>query len=256
MKEETRDLVYKIVIGIVSAVVGGVGGFAGGKYRIKSQVNSQISQVVNVGETDYVGAVDYIINQNTEYKAEIESLKSENEKLEDKNKELSAEIDKYKKESTSTSASEKNTSSTNGSNVNTAGKKKLFELQPLIGKLYDFAQETIGEKKDNIGNLYPNGYILYANEYTAKSITYALEEKYKTLSGEIALDSENNSLRDGIWFEFYTNGEMIGSTDHLYAGVRPISFEIDVSGVNDLEIQAKITGTTIGSVLTNGFYVE
>lgn len=252
MKEETKDLVCKIVIGIVSAVVGGAGGIAGGRYMIKSQVNNQISQVVNVGETDYAGAVDYIINQNTEYKVEIESLKSENEELEDKNKELSAEIDKYAKEYTSTSNSEKNTSSTNGSNANTAGKKKLFEMQPLIGSIVDFACTLTFDNQDNLGNKYPNGYFL--NLIKDKSITFALDGKYSKLTGDLALDSSSNSIRDGAWLEFYSNGELIGTTEHLYAGVRPITFEIDITGVKDLEIRENYTQSAI--LLTNGFYVE
>ena len=130
----------------------------------------------------------------------------------------------------------------------------IADMTPLIGKSDKFWYSSTS--KDNVGNTYK--YQLYCGgEGYTQEITYALDSNYITLKGELGLREQNNNLNDGIWIEFYGDGKKLGETIHFYKGVRPYSFEINVSGVNDLKIVC--TSNSMhrdGYLLTNGFFVS
>lgn len=141
--------------------------------------------------------------------------------------------------------------------TDTSVETNLFEMQPIVGQKQDIVKSSV-DFIDNVGNNYPNGYSIYydgnGNEDNREA-TYLLEKKYKTLSGKIALRNNENDIRDGVWVEFYDNNTLIYQTDHLYAGVLPIEFSVDVSQIDRLKVKAN-GGDQFAFILTSGFYLE
>ena len=182
-------------------------------------------------------------------------MQSEIDSLKEKNSELLDEVEDLKEASDANISLQdtKNVKQSENKVTKNSSKENLFNMQPLIGSVGGFAGTTYSNEKDNVGNIYLNGYIILCG-YSENTITYALDGNYKKVFGEIALNNSSNNIRDGIWLEFYGDGELIGATDHLFAGVRPISYDFDVTGVTDLQIQAK--GEVMASMLTNGIYIQ
>ncbi len=140
---------------------------------------------------------------------------------------------------------------------NTTTSSNLFEQNELIGKTEDLTNSSV-DFVDNVGNTYPRGYSIYYDGNGNKSgreVTYALDGKYTTLRGTIALRSSENDIRDGVWLEFYDNNTLIYQTGHLYAGVLPIEFSVDVSQIDRLKVKAN-GGDQFAFILTSGFYLE
>lgn len=66
--------------------------------------------------------------------------------------------------------------------------------------------------------------------------TYLLGGKYEKLSFAMGLSSQCRDTSGAVWFDFYGDGKMIGRTDQFTSGVKPASYEIDVSGVDKLRV--------------------
>lgn len=162
------------------------------------------------------------------------------------------EINKLKK--TDTIYKEKETENT--TQKNEYGKTNIFYEEVFIGDLISFARESSGEK-DNVGNKYPSGFFINYDALfdNGNNLTYYIQKKYRLISGTIGLYQEQNDIDDGIWLEFYGDDKFIGATQHLFAGIEPIKFEFDISGVTKLKIILK-GGDQSSGILTNGFYLD
>lgn len=131
----------------------------------------------------------------------------------------------------------------------------LFEMQILYKNGDDFLFSHVGSvnRPDNVGNMYSaSAYEIYASG-DDRSVTYALDQKYTLLTGTLAI--RQNSGHESVWVEFYDGDILLGRTDEVCDGVRPISFEISVAGVTDLTIKAR-TNASYGFAYTEGFYVQ
>ena len=130
----------------------------------------------------------------------------------------------------------------------------LHEMSPLIGKNDDFWGTC--STTDNMGNSYKMQVYCCAEGYSHE-ITYALDGKYKILTGTIALRDADNDLNKGAWIEFYGDGKLIGESARFVAGTRPCTIEIDVTGVNDLMIKTNSASIYESAfLLTDGFKVS
>lgn len=130
---------------------------------------------------------------------------------------------------------------------------ELAELLPLISKNEEFWYTRIG--MDNIGETHVYEIFCGAENYS-KEITYALDKKYRWLKGNISLSYYDNDIGKYIWIEFYGDDRKIGETERFAAGVRPSSFQIDVSGITDLKIVTNSESIhTSGFLLTDGFFL-
>lgn len=118
-----------------------------------------------------------------------------------------------------------------------------------------FSHREDYSRPDNVGNMYsPDAYEIYASNYGGeRSVTFILDKQYTLLTGTLAI-RENNS-HESIWLEFYEGDRLLGETDVLGDGIRPIDFEINVSGATELTIKSK-TNTSCGFAYTNGFYIQ
>lgn len=130
----------------------------------------------------------------------------------------------------------------------------LHEMSALVGDNDEFWYTC--STTDNMGNSYKYEVYCGAEGYS-NEITYALDGKYTILSGTLGLRKADNDKKNGIWIEFYGDGKLIGESVHFVSGTRPYTFEIDVTGVNDLTIKTNSTSIhNSGFLLTDGFKVS
>ena len=132
----------------------------------------------------------------------------------------------------------------------------IFELSCLNeGKLdFIFPSKNV---KDAMGNMYPAGYMLmYDGKQNSRSeATYPLNQKYSTLSGEIALCYDDKDIDEAVWVEFLEKGKIISKTDKISSDIRSVSFALDVSQISELTIHLN-GGSDVAYLLTQGFYLE
>lgn len=187
-----------------------------------------------------VSEQEYTTHQNTE-------LENDNEELTNQRNENDGDVSKGS-----------NPDSVDDNTKNTTASSNLFEQNELIGQTEDLTNSSV-DFVDNVGNTYPGGYSIYYDgngNKNGREVTYALDGKYTTLRGTIALRSSENDIRDGVWLEFYDgNNKLIRETDHLYAGVSPVLVEVDVTQVDRLRVKAN-GGDQYAFILTSGLYLE
>lgn len=95
--------------------------------------------------------------------------------------------------------------------------------------------------KDNLGNehdhsLYVSGYAATLSNEGAPFRTYKLNGKYSRLTGTYFQQYEFRTARQNMLFEIYADGEKIWSAT-MASGIDPINFDIDISGVLELELR-------------------
>ena len=117
------------------------------------------------------------------------------------------------------------------------------------------------EDQDNMGK--DRKYRIWSYSDGRKA-TYVLDQKYKTLTGEIALISGGLEGEDedeaAAWLHFYSVDENeriadLGVSEKLKPGIRPKSINIDVDGVKELEVVA-YTNSDNTYILTDGLFLN
>lgn len=134
----------------------------------------------------------------------------------------------------------------------------LLTKEPFEGEMDKFLI-SYGDAIDNVGNSYQ--YKLSCGDIIklAYYVKYALDGEYSTLEFDLGLNSEYKSAEQEFWVEIYDENGLIFETAHLGAGDRPEHYTVDISGVNDLAIQAWKSGQELkgeGPLLTNGFWIS
>lgn len=134
----------------------------------------------------------------------------------------------------------------------------LLTKEPFEGEMDRFLI-SYGDAIDNVGNSYQ--YKLSCGDIIklAYYVKYALDGEYSTLEFDLGLNSEYKSAEQKFWVEIYDENGLIFETAHLGAGDRPEHYTVDITGVNDLAIQAWKSGQELkgeGPLLTNGFWVS
>lgn len=127
----------------------------------------------------------------------------------------------------------------------------LLDTDPFIGSTDKFLNLAPSGSKDNLGNSYAGDYLI-SGVASGNNITYNLEGKYNSLSGTIALPDYYNDIKDGVWLEFRSSNSLLYETEHLYAGIRPVNFQIDITGLQEITIE--VCG--FGGIYTKGLFVK
>lgn len=138
----------------------------------------------------------------------------------------------------------------------------LLTRNTLVGEMDKFLSDY-GEKTDSLGNTY--SYKIECGDILkyAYYVGYVLDGEFTTLNFDLALNSEYKSS-DIIttWIEIYDeDSNLLLETEHLGAGSRPISYTLDITGIEELYIYAWHTGEgeygmKYDFALTNGFWVS
>lgn len=138
-------------------------------------------------------------------------------------------------------------------------KTDLADVNIIKGE-EDFFYDNDGDR-DNMGE--DRKYRIWAYSDGRKA-TYVLDQKYKTLTGEIALISGGLEGEDedeaAAWLHFYSVDENeriadLGVSEKLKPGIRPKSINIDVEGVKELEVVA-YTNSGDTYILTDGLFLS
>lgn len=239
MKDTVKAALITGILGIAASVITGVFTYKAGGEEVEQRIDNQVSQVVEVDNGDVDAAVGYLVSRV--------------EELEDENELLRAQID-----GSSTGIDNPGTDGgSEGDGIDDEiGKVDIFTLLPFEEGREDFIYPS-ESRQDNVGNSYPGGYLLTYDGLQNKNrrISYILDQKYTTLTGQIALNYGQKDVDEEVWVEFYDGDNLIAKTDSLYSGIRPINFSIDVSNVAELTIHLN-GGSKYSSILTQGFYLE
>ena len=138
-------------------------------------------------------------------------------------------------------------------------KTDLTDVNIIKGE-EDFLDDNNGDQ-DNMGK--DRKYRIWSYSDGRKA-TYVLDQKYKTLTGEIALISGGLEGEDedeaAAWLHFYSVDENeriadLGVSEKLKPGIRPKSINIDVEGVKELEVVA-YTNSDDTYILTDGLFLS
>lgn len=239
MKDTVKSALITGVFGIAVAIITGIFTYKAGGEEVEQRIDNQVSQVVEVDNGDVDAAVGYLVSR-------VEELESENESLKEQLGGTPTGTDEHGSDGVSSS----------DGNDDTINKVNIFTLLPFEEGKGDFIYPA-ESRQDNVGNTYPGGYLITYDGLQNKNrrISYILDQKYATLSGQIALDYGHKDVDEEVWVEFYDGDNLIGKTDSLYSGIRPINFSIDVSNITELTIHLN-GGSKYSSILTQGFYLE
>lgn len=121
------------------------------------------------------------------------------------------------------------------------GTKPFISAQPtvLLEDLDYFTKTAITKEldsngKDNTGIVHNSGMGIYHG-----NVEYLLNGKYKKFKGTvgIAYQDRDNSFENT--FKIYGDGKLLYSSPILTAGVKPISFDVDITGVLNLTIESE-----------------
>jgi serine/threonine protein kinase len=129
-----------------------------------------------------------------------------------------------------------------------------FDASTSGGGLRHFPSDTLAF--DNAGTGHVHG--LYAVDLSSYSKAvqtwneYKIGKKYTTLSGQFAISwTEREEVEAAAVLYVYGDGELLYTSPDLSKGVEPISFSVDVKGVDTLRLEIQASGGHIdnGAIL-------
>lgn len=271
------SIIGAIITGIVSLLIFFLGNFSTQETIERNTVETLTEYFDSVEkEMTYEQALRAIYVENEDLKTKIEDLEIASKNNEDKMLEKNEDLYREEILEQAKSAFESNEIE-KAVDILSDGLKTLPGDEAFLDKISEYRSYTpvaLFEKQilykegqmlnshrgshkhpDNVGNLYPpSAYEIYASDTeTENSITYALDGEYALLTGTLAI--RKNSYHESLWVEFYDGDLKLGETEIVGDGIRPVDFEINVTGVIDLTIKAK-TNTSYGFAYTNGFYLQ
>lgn len=102
--------------------------------------------------------------------------------------------------------------------------------------------ENGGQEKDNLQNMQKNIVVLkddHSSSYTFENV-YKLKGEYQKITGSWYLPFEQRSYTSSYTsvLEIYGDEKLLFSAE-MKAGVEPVSFDVDLTGVNDIKISVK-----------------
>lgn len=219
--------------------------------EIKAAVITGVCGILAAIITYNVGAR----TENGTVSADLQELQAKINELEEENELLTEQVQKTT--TTEGAGQEEDTfSDTEQTEEQQVGKTNILALPPFKEGRNEFLY-TSGDRVDNVGNTYPDGYLIMYNslDNSFQEKCYLLDKKYSNLSGEIALSYNDKDVEGEVWIEFYNGDNLIKKTKSLYSGVKPVDFSVDVSQVSELTIRVN-GGNQSSSMLTQGFYLE
>ena len=106
-----------------------------------------------------------------------------------------------------------------------------FTSESLSSVSRNSVKDNLGQSRDSIA--FKSS---YGHGYYKMSVSYKLNGKYSALSGVYFLPFEYRSASEEINFSIYGDGKQLLS-ESVRGGVEPIKFNVDLRGVNNLELK-------------------
>ena len=103
--------------------------------------------------------------------------------------------------------------------------------------------------KDNLGIVHNSGYTIEAG-----NIHYLLNGKYKTFKGIVGVSYDERDSNRESKFKVYGDGKLLYASPILTAGVKTQEFDIDVTGVINLELEVEYVSSGINTHISPQIY--
>ena len=94
----------------------------------------------------------------------------------------------------------------------------------------------VGNITDNLGNEYFDG-IKTSSTPSGSWETYIIDGKYSRLSGSIIIDEDHKSTKRVGYVKILGDGMVLYTSPKIEKGMKPVSFDVDLTGVDELTIQ-------------------
>ena len=118
-------------------------------------------------------------------------------------------------------------------------KTKITDLSYYNRKSVTDGQEytKVNMAKDNLGKSYVDPLCLMRSCETNYWESYMLTEDYSTFSGTLFIDYDDRDSATTCNVRIYGDDELLYSSPTLTKGVKPISFTVDIQGVDELKLE-------------------
>lgn len=191
---------------------------------------------------------DELNNKNNSLSREVTTLKNSMEQyfpLETENESLKEEISELKKEiqllaTGDTQGYTKEDLDFKSFSNDNLKKVSIFDLDTFKGNNSWCKATHKYQYTDTYDNEYPNAYFdsHYATtkEDDYKAPTYLLDKKYVICEGQITWSKESKNLDGSAWIEFYSDDNLIYTTEPITADSRVLTFSFSVEGIEKLTI--------------------
>lgn len=144
------------------------------------------------------------------------------------------------------------------------GKKPFTSSQPtVLLEDLDYFTKTAGINglnsggKDNVGTTHSTGINFSCNGSGTGEAIYLLNGRYSRFIGTAGLCYDARDTNNEFSLKIYGDGKLLYSSPNFTAGIKPESFNIDITGV--LELKLETTGCSFGDfgsfhIYDAGFY--
>jgi len=105
--------------------------------------------------------------------------------------------------------------------------------------------------KDNLGNTYTEGLTHYGS---TASRDYILDGKYSRMRGTFILRYRSRSTSGKYMLKIYGDDKLLYSFSEMTAGVRPVEFEVDLTGVLQMRIEMSTGNNAHALIVDTGLY--
>lgn len=122
-----------------------------------------------------------------------------------------------------------------------------FNYQKSSESIYWDNWNSLGDM-DNTGNRYSQGHVFYFGDNGSQYAEYLIKQKYKYIKGTFVLQHEYRTRNRQASLKIYGDEKLLYTSGLIYAGVEPIAFDVDITGVRKLKIEIESQN---GSILEN-----
>lgn len=100
--------------------------------------------------------------------------------------------------------------------------------------------------KDNTGKQYSKGIVFmpYSSSSGKQYFEYLINQKYKSIKGAFVLNYKYRDKNKPAVLKIYGDDKLIYTSEQMKAGVLPIEFNIDITGVIKLKVEAEYTDSS------------
>lgn len=197
------------------------------------------------------GEIDRLQSESEQHKDEINELQSGNEQYKDEINKLQSENERYKDEMNKLQTELNNYRIRYGEiSIDNYETVSIFTLDTFQGSELWYNKENTSDLKsffegnfiDTYGIEYPHANLAkhyFRNTMENNSTTYLLDYNYTKCEGKIAWPKCDKNEKGNAWIEFYSDDELIYSTEPISASNRALHFEFNVEDLEKLTVVKK-----------------
>ena len=187
--------IFGITGALITGIVSGYFSYKIGADNMEQKIENKISQVINVDNGDVEKALDYIIDENKDFKDKIELLENKNKELEDEVTEGKNENLEYLK----------TTDETEEQQISETGYVSLLSVAKVINACKGFEAKETGTMSLR-GEDYANGFILHYYNNT-EGVEFKLGGNYSKMKFKLGHLDETDK-QGTFTLTYFLDGEV------------------------------------------------